>query len=111
MTKRKAQVAQSLPKPQISTGYSPKEAALILGSRFDGKKIRRLLRKGSLKGELLGGRWYIPATSIRALLKKAQSSGVEEVTETKAAAEPKVSAASTILAKVEEIKSEAEASA
>ena len=51
------------PKPQVSLGYTPKELAFITST--EPKKIRRLLRKGKLKGVQVEGRWYIRLTQVQ----------------------------------------------
>ena len=54
---------EKFPKPQISLGYTPKELAFL--THTEPKKIRRLLRKGKIKGVQIEGRWYIKLTQVQ----------------------------------------------
>lgn len=51
--------------PQMREGYTPKEIVPILGTEhFSGKKIRRLLRAGTIIGKQFFKRWHVTPENL-----------------------------------------------
>lgn len=77
MASKDSAEGNNFPTPQTPSGFTPKEAAHIVG--ITGKALRRAIRKGSLEANKVSGRWYIsPRTLTKYLASRKAKAEVEE---------------------------------